>query len=53
MVILLSWQLTPGMEPKWYFTPCLSNIKNNLVHKMLLKILDTLSINVTTLHLFG
>ena len=33
MVKLPSWQPTPGVELNWYFTPCMSNIKNNFVHK--------------------
>ena len=50
MVNLPSWKPTPGVKPNWYFTLCLSNIKNNLGHKILLKILDPMSINVALLH---
>ena len=53
IVKLSSWHPTPGVEPNWYLTPCLSIILNNRVHRMLLMILDPMSMRVNPRHLFG
>ena len=44
---------TPGVDPKWHFTPCLLIILNSLPHMMLLHTLFHVSIRVTHLHFLG
>ena len=53
IVKLPSWQPTPGVKPNWYLTLCSLVMRNMRAHRMLLNILDSMSIRVTPCHLFG